>query len=92
MADVLKGALIVFLIFVALQVKKRSSNSSDSIGLTLYGEKVSSDHETRIFLSLWQGNRGKFGFRVRASKRSILQLLILLCGDVHPCPGPTNGR
>ena len=92
MANVLKGALIVFLILVASQVKKRSFNSSNSIGLTLCGEEVSSDHETHIFSSLWQGNGGKFEFRVRASRRSILQLLILLCGDVHPCPGPTNGR
>ena len=90
MADVLKEALIIWLIFVVLQVRKRSFSSSDSIGLALLGEEVSVDQDTHIFSSLWQGNGGKFGFRVRASKQGMIQLLILLCGDVHPCPGPVN--
>ena len=43
--------------------------------------------ETFIYSSLWS-YREINAFGLRASNRSICQLLLLLCGDIEMCPGP----
>lgn len=62
--------------------------SSDSVGLTITGVELSFERETFASTSLWVHKGGKFTFSVRSSKRSLINLLILMCADVQPCPGP----
>ena len=92
MTVVLKAALIVLILITSFQVKKPAFLSPDSVGLSITGDEVSLNTETHILSCLWQARGGKFTFRVCSSKRSLLNLLILMCGDVESCPGPTVQR
>ena len=89
MAVVLKAALIVLLLIANFRVKKCAFLSPDSVGLSITANEVSFDIETHILSSLWQAKGGKFNFRVCSSNRSLINLLILMCGDIHSCPGPS---
>ena len=87
------SALFTLLIFVLnLQVKRSSFVDSDFIGLTLLGKQIDEvDHgETFICSSLFQARGGKFCFRIRSSRQSFFNILILMWGDVQSCPGPGN--
>lgn len=73
-------------------VRKWSFVGADPVGLCVIGFEIS-EPESFIFSSLWQASgSGSSAFGVRASKQSLITILILLCGDVHPCPGPGNDR
>ncbi|CAB3991987.1 Hypothetical predicted protein [Paramuricea clavata] len=89
MAVVLRTALGVLILIASLRVKKCAFLSPDSVGLSITGNEVSFDIETHILSSLWQAKGGKFNFRVCSSNRSLINLLILMCGDIHSCLGPS---
>ena len=78
------------LFFTILQVRKWSFVSADPVGLCVIGLEIS-EPESFIFSSLWQVS-GSSILGVRASKQSLITKLILMCGDIHPCPGPGNDR
>ena len=86
--DVLRGALLFLLIFVNFQVKKCAFLGPDIVGLTITGNEVFLNNETYILSSLWQGNGGNRVLYVRTLRRNLINLLILLCGDIESCPGP----
>eukprot|EP00112_Aurelia_sp_Birch-Aquarium-sp1_P013942 Seg2983.1 transcript_id=Seg2983.1/GoldUCD/mRNA.D3Y31 product="hypothetical protein" protein_id=Seg2983.1/GoldUCD/D3Y31 len=90
MADVLNIALVTFMLIAALHVKNPAFVSSDTIGLSIEGKELVNGKDTLILSSLWNSRGGKFTFRVRCSRRSLFALLILMCGNVEPCPGPIN--
>ena len=83
-ADVLTIAVICFFSF---SLKRRYFISSDSIGLSIIGEELDCYKESFIMTSLWTNNRSKQNL---FCVRSIGCILLLLCGDIHPCPGPLN--
>ena len=90
MAGVLNSALYILLFLTILQVRKWSFVSADPVGLCVIGLEIS-EPESFIFSSLWQAS-GSSILGVRASKQSLITILILMCGDIHPCPGPGNDR
>ena len=74
-------ALFTFAIFY---VKKQAFCSSNR----LYDvERSQGLQETFIYASLWSYRRIN-GTGLRTSRTSLLQLLLLLSGDVETCPGP----
>ena len=77
--------LIAAIFFLSFSIKRWYFVSSDAIGLSVIGEEVDFNEESFIMTSLWANNRGKHkSFCVR----SVGCILLLLCGDIHPCPGP----
>ena len=82
-ADVLFGFLIIYLVFY---VKKSSFVVPDAVSIT-----VGKDHlynvESFICSSLWVTKRDR---NYKYSGKSVTYLLLLLCGDVETCPGPTQ--
>ena len=90
MADVWNIALVTFMLIAALHVKNPAFVTSDTIGLSIEGKELVSNKDSLIVSSLWNSRGGKFTFRVRSSRRSLFALLILMCGDVEPWPGPIN--
>ena len=86
MAVVVKLALFVALSAMILQVRRKSFVGSDCIGLSIEGEEIIERNETYINSSLWQVRGGKF--RIRHTNRGIINILLLLCGDIETCPGP----
>ena len=90
MADVWNIALVTFMLIAALHVKNPAFVTSDTIGLSIEGKELGSNKDSLIVSSLWNSRGGKFTFRVRSSRRNLFALLILMCGDVEPCPGPIN--
>ena len=84
---VLRGALLLLLIFVYFQVRKCAFLSPDSVGLTITGNGVFVNNKTYILSSLWQGNGGNCVLRVRLSRGNLINLLILMCRDIESCPG-----
>jgi hypothetical protein len=80
MAVMLRTALGVLILIASLRVKKCAFLSPDGVGLSITGNEVSFDIETHILSSLWQAKGGKFNFRVCSSNRSLINLLILMCG------------
>ena len=87
---VLHGVAVILLLILSLQVKRCAFASTDCIGLTVKGQELSLNKETFILSSLWQGNGGKFAFHVCSSRRSLINLLILMCEDIQSCPGPQD--
>ena len=82
----------LFIFVLNLQVKRSSFVDSDFIGLTLLGNENDEviHGETFTCSSLFQVRGGKFCFRIRSSRQSFFNILILMCGDVQSCPGPGN--
>ena len=91
MAVVLKFACISLLVIINFQVKKSAFVDSDSIGLSIAGKELDNSKETFILSSLWQIRRRKRDIHVRSSRQSFVCLLILMCGDIESCPGPSLG-
>ena len=92
MAVTLKFALMLLVILTCIQVKKSAFVTSDTVGLSIEGKEISSGNESFISSSLWQLKRGGRSMQLRNSTRSYITLLILLCGDVESCPGPTSAQ
>jgi hypothetical protein len=81
--------LVALILYAGFEVKKTCFVSSDTIGLSIVGEEMDIMEENYILSSLWSGNMGKRNvFRFRISKTNLCCILLLLCGDIHPCPGP----
>lgn len=78
--------IVSLVIVVVLYLKKPSFISSDGISIT-FGEKDLYDINIKSFTcsSLWVTRRERC---YKHSDRNILQLLLLLCGDIEQCPGP----
>jgi hypothetical protein len=68
-------------------VRRKSFVGSDSIGLSIEGKEIIVRNETYINSSLWQVRDGKFRIRY-TNYRGIINILLLLCGDIETCPGP----
>ena len=86
-ADVFCSTLWIFFVFVVFTVKNRCFITSDGISITLLKEEIICK-ENYVCSSL---------FVTRAHQRYIykrkmcfLCLLLLMCGDVEKCPGPTD--
>ena len=76
-------ALFAFIVFY---IKKQAFCSST----VLYDMEQSQDlQETFIYSSLWSYRRIN-GTGLRTSKTSLIQLLLLLSGDIETCPGPID--
>ena len=88
MALMRSDILQIFVIFLLSFSNKRCYFiSSDPVGLSAIGEELVVGRESFIMTSLWVNNRRKqYSFHVR----SMGLILLLLCGDIHPCPGPLN--
>ena len=82
----MKLALLVLLSAMIFQVRRKSFVGSDCIGLSIEGKEIIETNETYINSSLWQVRDGKF--RIRYTNRDIINILLLLCGDIETCPGP----
>ena len=82
--------LQIFVIFLlSFSIKRWYFISSDPVGLSVIAEELVVGRENLIMTSLWVNNRRKqYSFHVR----SMGLILLLLCGDIHPCPGPLNTK
>ena len=65
---------------------------SDFIGLSLLGNEIDEVRhgETFICSSLFQISGGKSCLHIRSSKQASINMLIVVCGDVQPCPGSST--
>ena len=82
-ADVLLGFLIIYLVFY---VKKPSFVVPDGVSITV-GKEDLYNVESFICSSLWVTKRER---NYKYSNKSVIYLLLLLCGDIETCPGPTQ--
>ena len=82
-ADMLFGFLIIYLVFY---VKKPSFLVPDGVSITV-GKEDLYNVESFICSSLWVTKRER---NYKYSNKSVIYLLILLCGDIETCPGPTQ--
>ena len=78
---------IISLIAISLQVKKACFIDTDCIGLTLNQEPIIANEENYIMSSL-KVSAPRY-LRITASKMSYFILMLLLCGDIETCPGPS---
>ena len=81
--DVLFGFLIIYLVFY---VKKPSFVVSDGVSITV-GKKDLYNVESFICSHLWVTKRER---NYKYSNKSIIYLLLLLCGNIETCSGPTQ--
>ena len=72
--------------FVSLSIKRPSFTNAASCCYSYHGEKVEDPENTYITASLWEFHKNLFVF-VRKPKY-VLQILLLLAGDIETCPGP----
>ena len=77
--------LLVLMIFITFMVNKQSFCQPDGISITLNKPDIFSG-ETFIYSSLYTS---KIHRCLRPKSKSLLCLLLLLCGDVEQCPGPS---
>ena len=82
-ADVLFGFLIIYLVFY---VKKSSFDFPNGVIVTV-GKKDLYNVESFICSRLWVTKRER---NYKYSNKSIIYLLLLLCGDIGTCSGPTQ--
>ena len=82
-ADVLFGFLIIYLVFY---VKKPSFVVPDGVSITV-GQEDIYNVESFICSSLWVTKRER---TYKYPNKSIIYLLLLLCGDIETGPGPTQ--
>eukprot|EP00112_Aurelia_sp_Birch-Aquarium-sp1_P026369 Seg932.4 transcript_id=Seg932.4/GoldUCD/mRNA.D3Y31 product="hypothetical protein" protein_id=Seg932.4/GoldUCD/D3Y31 len=79
------------LLIAVVQIKKCTFCSADSFNLIAnHAGPVYEIHDNDIFSSLWQ-NRKSSGILLRPTKSTVERLigLLLICGDIETCPGPT---
>lgn len=82
-------------IIISLGVYKKRFVSSDGISITLKKEDIGKTAETYVFSSLWsekqeRGHGLYGGFILRYSKNAMCMVLLMLCGDIELCPGPSQ--
>ena len=82
-ADVLFGFLIIYLVFY---VKKPSFVVPDEVSITV-GKEDLYNVESFICSSLYVTKRER---NYKYSNKSVIYLLLLLCGDIGTCPAPTQ--
>ena len=82
-ADVLFG---FFIICVAFYVKRPSFVVPDGVSITV-GKEDLYNVESFICSSLWASKRER---NYKYTHKSVVYLLLLLCGDIEICPGPTQ--
>ena len=87
--DVFCSSLWICLILVAIAVKSRCFCQPDGISITLREEDVYCP-ENFICSSLFA--KKVYEKYVYQRKRSFLHLLLLTCGDVEKCTGPTESN
>jgi len=92
MAGCVDVFLIALTIFVTFHVKKPCLVSTDSIGLSVAGYELHMEPNNYYMAALWCNKGRKFLFCIRYSRYGVLNILLLLCGDIHSCPGPTQGN
>ena len=81
--EVLFGFLIIYLVFY---VKKPSFVVPDGVRITV-GKEDLYNVESFICSSLWVTKRER---NYKYSNKSVIYLLLLLCGDIETYPGPTQ--
>ena len=75
-------------ISAVFQIKKFAFCSSDSFNLYInHAETNLVIKESFTYSSLWIYSQ-EASFQLRPSRSSIMQLILLLCGDIETCPGP----
>ena len=79
----LLGFLIIYLVFY---VKKPSFVVPDGVSITI-GKEHLYNVESFICPSLWVTKRER---NYKYSNKSVIYLLLLSCGDIETCPGPTQ--
>ena len=72
-------------LFILFAVKKPSLTNSSSCCFWKHHEVLNAINESFIYSSIWQLQQGKANFR---HTRHVLQLLLLLAGDIEICHGP----
>ena len=77
---------IWFIIYLAFCVKKSSFVVPDGVSITV-GKKDLYNVESFICSHLWVTKRER---NYKYSNKSIIYLLLLLCGDIETCSGPTQ--
>lgn len=85
-AEVLKISLLLFMVCLCFAFRKPTLVSADSICLRFALDLDEITNETHIYTSLFVNKRNMF---VRYKSKTLLCLLILMCGDIESCPGPT---
>jgi hypothetical protein len=90
--DALSMLLLITIIYISLGVYKKSFVNSDGISVTLGDEDMGKTCVIIkcVFSSLWnlKQERGQRGFTCRCSNKSMVMVLLMLCGDIESCPGP----
>ena len=88
--DALSMLLLITIIYISLGVYKKSFVNPDGISVILGNEDMGKRIETRMFSSMWnlKQERGQRGFACCYSNKSMVMVLLMLCGDIESCPGP----
>ena len=89
-SNVLMMLLAVCLLYLSICVRKKEFIQPDGISVSLMKEDEGNKSETFALSSLWNSRRGKKVFVYRHSQRSMYTILLLLCGDIGSCSGPTQ--
>ncbi|CAB3999557.1 Hypothetical predicted protein, partial [Paramuricea clavata] len=86
-----EGVLICALVIITIfTVNKAQFISSDCIGIMMNDSaEVVSTNETHTYSSLWN-IRAYFSISCRKQRVKAMIFLLLLCGDIETCPGPSN--
>ena len=87
--DVFYLSLWICLILVAIVVKSHCFCQPDGISITLHDEDV---YCTETFICSSLSATKVHEKYVYQRKRSFIYLLLLMCGDVKKCPGPTESN
>ena len=84
--DVFCFAVLAAVFYASFLVRKPCFYQDDGISITLFGKSNQTD-ESFVFSSLFAA---KTNFYVRWRRKSLLCILLLICGDIEACPGPTQ--
>ena len=76
----------LFMLFLILSLAVKNQSFITSSGIHIDTEYEVNNVENFIYSSLWN-YRIRLPF-IRLSRKSLLAILILACGDIESCPGP----
>ena len=86
-----KLLLLLVIIGLSFYVKKKRFVSSDFVGLNYNVPDKLDSNENFYLSSLWGFRSKKCYYNIR-SNHYYLNFLLLICGDIESCPGPSNVR
>ena len=80
---------LCLLVYMSFSVFKPCYLKSDGWSLTLRVPQTYEVTEETFFVNSLAVNRKKFHYYIKPTSKSLFMLLLILCGDIETCPGPS---